>query len=308
MDLEKGLIVYKKKIKIDNINLAFIILSIYIELYMLRVFSGTFKILPLRYFFANIFILYSLIMISYSIFKSIKKTLIFLYTCIFVFLGLLNYVLIDITGSPFSFFNLFIWKSAFNSFDTFSINMNIYFCFAVFIFILNIFFICVFIKEDEWIDKISKKNILIAGIVLITIIWLLATPKLYYITNKSDYKYGTLYRFLKTTKNVTLEKPDGYSELKAKEILNKYSENTPNNEVDNPNIIVIMNESLSDINSIYKMGLESNLDFIKSKSNNTKLYSSVFGNRTANSEFEFLTGFSTTFYSEDIIPYQKYIK
>ena len=308
MDTEKEIIAYKKKIQFDNLNLVFIILSIYIELYMLRVFSGTFKTLAPMYFMINILLLYSLIMIFYSIFKKIKPTLIVIYTCIFVILGVLNYVVIDITGSPFSFFNLYIWKSALNSLDSFSINFNMYFYIAVFIFIVNMILVIFFIKEDEWVNRISKKKLFVLGVFIILTIWLFATPKLYYITNKSDYKYGTLYRFLKTTKNVSLEKPAGYSEQKVKEILDKYKDNTQINIEDKPNIIVIMNESLADINSIYNMGLENNLTFINSLSNNTKLYSTVFGNRTANSEFEFLTGFSTTFYSEDIIPYQKYIK
>lgn len=321
MDTDNKLILYNK-IKIENKNLIFIILSLYIELYILRVFSGTFKLLDTKYFIVNILILYSIFMILFFVFKKVKFTLILLNIFTLLF-GIFNYVLIDITGSPFSFFNLYLWRSALNSIEKFSVYFSSYFYFSILIFFINIIFIVFFIKEDRWLGKIDKTIFLISGLLIISIIWFFATPKLYYITNKSDNKYGTLYRFLKTTKNVSLEKPEGYSIEKVQDILKKYdiNDNELNNNIDNekeqtniteesdkPNIIVIMNESLSDINSVYKMGYDKNLEFINSLSNGTKLYSSVFGNRTANSEFEFLTGFSTVFYSEDVLPYQKYIK
>ena len=321
MDTDNKLILYNK-IKIENKNLIFIILSLYIELYILRVFSGTFKLLDTKYFIVNILILYSIFMILFFVFKKVKFTLILLNIFTLLF-GIFNYVLIDITGSPFSFFNLYLWRSALNSIEKFSVYFSSYFYFSILIFFINIIFIVFFIKEDRWLGKIDKTIFLISGLLIISIIWFFATPKLYYITNKSDNKYGTLYRFLKTTKNVSLEKPEGYSIEKVQDILKKYdiNDNELNNNIgnekeqkniteesDKPNIIVIMNESLSDINSVYKMGYDKNLEFINSLSNGTKLYSSVFGNRTANSEFEFLTGFSTVFYSEDVLPYQKYIK
>ena len=328
--------------KIENKNLLFIIICLYMDLYILRLFSGTYKLMKIKYFLLNILLIYSLFMIGYFVLRKIKFTLLSLDIFIFLF-GTFNYIIIDITGSPFSFFNLFLWKSALNSIENFSINYSIYFYIAVIAFIFNTIFIIFFIKEDKWLEKVNKNLLLVCGLLIILITWIFATPKLYYITNKSDIKYGTLYRFLKTTKNVYLEKPDGYSIEKVQEILKKYdiyddivnidsdkgksintedSNNTEkssnkendsqhiekNNENDKPNIITIMNESLSDINLVYDMGYEKNLTFINSFSNGTKLYSSVFGNRTANSEFEFLTGFSTVFYSEDILPYQKYVK
>ena len=316
--------------KIENKNLLFIIICLYMDLYILRLFSGTYKLMKIKYFLLNILLIYSLFMIGYFVLRKIKFTLLSLDIFIFLF-GTFNYIIIDITGSPFSFFNLFLWKSALNSIENFSINYSIYFYIAVIAFIFNTIFIIFIIKEDKWLEKVNKNLLLVCGLLIILITWIFATPKLYYITNKSDIKYGTLYRFLKTTKNVYLEKPDGYSIEKVQEILKKYdiyddivnkysdkeinSNNLENDsdienikENDKPNIITIMNESLSDINLVYDMGYEKNLTFINSFSNGTKLYSSVFGNRTANSEFEFLTGFSTVFYSEDILPYQKYVK
>lgn len=309
MESRKALLKINKKIKLDNKNLVLIIVSLYIQLYILQVFSGTFELYKFDYLFANIILLYSITIILFSVIKKIKLTLLITNVFTYWIFGFLNYFLIQVTDSPFSFFDIFIIKSGLNSIESFSIDYTKYFYIATFLFILNMLFIIFFISEDEWLNKLKKIPLFILGFFAIFIIWFFASPKLHYITYKSDALYGTLYRFLKTTKNVSLIKPDGYSEDKVKEILSKYSvEKNVANDENKPNIIVIMNESLSDINSVYKMGLKDNLKVIKSNSNGTTLYSSVFGNRTANSEYEFLTGFSTVFYNEDIIPYQKYIK
>ena len=77
------------------------------------------------------------------------------------------------------------------------------------------------------------------------------------------------------------------------------------------NVIVIMNESLSDLSVL--PGVESNTDampFLRSLTENTikgYAYSSVFGGTTANSEYEFLTGNTTAFLPAGTVPYQMYV-
>ena len=44
MEIRKELIKINKRNKFENKNLVFIILSLYIQLYILQVFSGTFKL------------------------------------------------------------------------------------------------------------------------------------------------------------------------------------------------------------------------------------------------------------------------
>ena len=77
------------------------------------------------------------------------------------------------------------------------------------------------------------------------------------------------------------------------------------------NVIVIMNESLSDLSVL--PGVESNTDampFLRSLTENTikgYAYSSVFGGTTANSEYEFLTGNTTAFLPAGTVPYHLYV-
>ena len=79
-----------------------------------------------------------------------------------------------------------------------------------------------------------------------------------------------------------------------------------------PNIICIMDESYTDMSSVGQF--QTNLPmrpFMDSLRDNTirgNLYVSVYGGGTANSEFEFLTGNSMSFFPSGSIPYQQYIE
>ncbi len=88
-------------------------------------------------------------------------------------------------------------------------------------------------------------------------------------------------------------------------------EDTQETEKKLPNIIAIMNESLTDFSSVG--GIETTqeiLPFISSLTENTvrgNLYVSMFGGGTANSEFEFLTGSTMQYLPLGSTPYQAYI-
>ncbi len=125
---------------------------------------------------------------------------------------------------------------------------------------------------------------------------------------------GTLTAFLMELQYISVEKPDGYEEEQAKQLLDSYgtAEEAP---LRTPNIIVIMNEAFSD--PAVLGGFETNEDympFVHSLLNgaeNTvsgRLFVSVKGGNTANTEFEYLTGSTMSFLPYGSIPYQQYVK
>lgn len=77
------------------------------------------------------------------------------------------------------------------------------------------------------------------------------------------------------------------------------------------NIIVIMNESFSDLAEVFDLETnEDPLPFFHSLTENTirgTAYSSVFGGTTANSEYEFLTGNTMAFLPEGTVPFHMYV-
>ena len=128
---------------------------------------------------------------------------------------------------------------------------------------------------------------------------------------------GLVLNFTVCLKYMKVEKPDSYSQ----ETLAALAEESPSDAADAAasadggirpvNVIVIMNESLSDLSVL--PGVETNMDampFLRSLTENTVkgyAYSSVFGGTTANSEYEFLTGNTTAFLPAGTVPYQMYV-
>lgn len=138
---------------------------------------------------------------------------------------------------------------------------------------------------------------------------------------------GMAVTFAMDLKFVAIDKPDGYSRQKAKELLDSYAgadDNSANNEAnksntvansDYPNIIVVMDEAFSDLSVLGDF--DTNTDYMpfvhsleKGNENTITGYlnTSVCGGNTADTEFEFLTGNTMAFLPVGSIPYQQYIK
>lgn len=129
---------------------------------------------------------------------------------------------------------------------------------------------------------------------------------------------------------VYVEKPEGYSEEKAKEILEEYETKVETQScvelgmlsavqtletVDFPNLIVVMNEGFSDLSVLGDFTTnEDYMPFIHSLQEGAEntitgnLEVSVCGGNTANTEFEFLTGHTMDYFPVGSIPYQQYIQ
>lgn len=126
---------------------------------------------------------------------------------------------------------------------------------------------------------------------------------------------------------IAVDKPAGYSEENARQILDEYKNDDngqkedasegldTNNNEKMPNIIVIMDEAFSDLSVLGD--LETNKDYmpfvhsLQNGADNTitgYLNVSVCGGNTADTEFEFLTGNTMAFLPAGSIPYQQYIK
>ena len=155
----------------------------------------------------------------------------------------------------------------------------------------------------------------------------LFTPTVMYERN------GFAVTFLMDMQYLKVEKPEGYSVEKAKELLENEDgldwtasdqRNNVGKEFANqkettdqlPNVIVIMDEAFSDLGVLSDEALPVNEDYmpfihsLQQGAENTRtgyLNVSVKGGNTANTEFEFLTGDTMAFLPAGSIPYQQYI-
>jgi phosphoglycerol transferase MdoB-like AlkP superfamily enzyme len=152
---------------------------------------------------------------------------------------------------------------------------------------------------------------------------------------KGTYRNGYILNFVLSIRDSYIAKPDGYSQEAIAALEEAYSGNGYSDADDNatvpadaenstdtsadadgtpskdPTIIVIMNESFSDLGVLGD--LQTNIEltpFMDSLTENTiKGYalSSVFGAKTPNSEWEFLTGNTMAFLPSGSVVYQQYI-
>lgn len=127
--------------------------------------------------------------------------------------------------------------------------------------------------------------------------------------------YGFVLNFFTNTRYLYMSKPENYDPTKIKDMLEeKEDETQPDEEFtkSTPNIICIMNESLSDLSVLGDF--ETNIDympFMSSLKKNTirgNLYVPVIGAGTSNTEFEFLTGHTTAFLPSGSNAYMLYVK
>ncbi|WP_297209385.1 LTA synthase family protein [uncultured Flavonifractor sp.] len=129
---------------------------------------------------------------------------------------------------------------------------------------------------------------------------------------------GLFLNFTVCLKYMRVEQPEGYSQRALEQLTDGTASDGGSATVADPdgmtrpvNVIVIMNESFSDLTVL--PGVETNRDampFLRSLRENTikgYAYSSVFGGTTANSEYEFLTGNTTAYLPAGTVPYQMYV-
>lgn len=132
--------------------------------------------------------------------------------------------------------------------------------------------------------------------------------------------HGALWDVIAGIPFLKLEEPEGYSKKEAQESIETVekitgsklqSENDFNGR--KPNIIMIMNESFSDLEN-FGTGLTTEteiLPFFNSLTENTirgEIVVPTYGGGTCNTEFEALTGCTMSFLPDGIFPFVSYIK
>lgn len=237
--------------------------------------------------------------------------------------GLINYYVMRFRGVPLSFSDFFSWQTALNVSMNYDYTLTLpalkalLLCGVLAILIHKLLIPSAFSLKQ----KCFFKNLLIRcttfGVTLIGITLILLNTRLLSITlSQWDYENdlrenGVLLSFAAQTRSSYVTKPFGYSEEKLTKIRTLYTDRSvfPSNL---PNIIVIMNESFADLNEI--RDFDTSLPFLETYNSlddnviKGYAYTSVFGGKTCNTEYEFLTGNTMAFLPDGSVPFQQYIK
>ena len=132
---------------------------------------------------------------------------------------------------------------------------------------------------------------------------------------KGSYRNGYILNFVLSIRDCFVAEPEGYSEEAIADLEAQYSQTSANTteetKNEKPTVIVIMSESYADLSVVGDYTTNQDVTpFYDSLTENTlKGYalSSVFGAKTPNSEWEFLTGNSMAFLPSGSVVYQQYI-
>jgi phosphoglycerol transferase MdoB-like AlkP superfamily enzyme len=132
-----------------------------------------------------------------------------------------------------------------------------------------------------------------------------------YNTYYSNKRFGMLPTFLYNLSNLYIQKPENYSKQAAVDIMNEQQvEKADNNN--RPNIVVIMDESFSDLSNVYDIETsEPMLTKLHALSDNTvkgDMLVSVYGGNTCVTEFEFLTGITSGVFQDDTVAYTQCVR
>lgn len=274
-------------------------------------------------FWFNLVIYTTLLLVIYVILNRVQYTCIIVLSAAFI-MHIANYYVWVFRGCPILAADLQSAATAFNVADNFSYSLDLTGIWGV-VYILS--FTAMLLSLKGYKGPRLKQRMYAVGACVIYICFF---NILFIQTNfvpehvKHDVwkpqrtyaKNGNALSFLMSWSSIRIEKPKNYSIEEIEKITKRYpSDNAAKTTAPGekpPNIIAIMDESLADLsyNSPIELS-EDYLPFLHSLTENTvkgKLYVSIQGANTANSEFEFLTGNSMNFLPYRSIPYNEYIK
>lgn len=238
--------------------------------------------------------------------------------------GLSNAYVVRFRTNPIVPWDLFSWKTAASVASNYDFKPDTHMVVVTILFLAGIALLQ-FVKKESGTIKIWKRLILAAAFCVVL------TGFVGKLQDESFQMSHRLYPFLftpayMTTVNgiavtfamdlayVTVGKPSGYQASEEQAVLEQYGEQETESTEELPNIVVVMNESFSDLAVLGDFTVNEDympyLHRLQQGNANTVtgyLNVSVCGGNTANTEFEFLTGNTMAFLPQGSIPYQQYI-
>lgn len=240
----------------------------------------------------------------------------------FLILGTANFFVYTFRGHELIYNDIFSWQTAANVVGNYTFPILQPVMYVLVPYVLYII-CCLRIKEDKPVVKHIAIRIavfavlaalFIGGFVVMIKGWSKVNRAQDWSDKGSRFN-GYLMNFAITVVTSFAEMPEGYSTQALDAMVNETGIDVsyPGAADDNSsNIIVIMNESYTDVRPYLPMvgGREDPTPYWRSLKENTlhgKVTTSVYGGNTPNSEYEFLTGISCGYLPMGAVPYLQYV-
>ncbi len=273
---------------------------------------------------------YLLIMsVAFAIFRKISTSVLITSIVSVVFLGTANYYVSQFRGVPILPWDLTAIGTAMDVMGGYEFKVT--FPIAVSVLASAGFYMLIskLVPKRTDISKMKKRfERLASAVIAVALILLIFPVNLMNIMGHSVWAWdqvastkliGVAANFTGNMQFLAVDKPEGYSQEAMQEIAAELAAMPQPGALgkpkEAPTIIAIMNESFTDFQTIANGNIEldnDNMPFIRSvmEDSNTisgAAYSSVIGGDTCNSEYEFLTGNSTSFLPTGSKPYQQHV-
>lgn len=235
--------------------------------------------------------------------------------------GVANYALTLFRGRPFLAIDITSIRTALNVSDSYQLTITPVFALAL-LMAVSLAALGFALgdpppQRPRWPKWTARgASALMAGtyVYLVLCTYMITNTGIFVLWDENQYAESAVMYFAITTEKLSVSEPEGYGDGALSAIADEIeSEKSPAGAVteEKPNIIVVMNESFSDLSTLGEFETSEPIaPFISSLTENTvkgHAYSSVIGGNTANSEYEFLTGDTMAFVPTGTVPYQLYV-
>lgn len=286
--------------------------------YIIEGLSGYFHFVEFRQCLINCLIIFSFYLVLKALFS---RGAYYITVISALVVGLANYYVLQFRGSEVMVTDIKSFSTAMSVAGNYIFEITAEVYTAVFITICFLFILST--ADIRWKRK-NRRVLIRLRLLYVTsgIIWGIMISNVftrfdsslfnYFMLSDSFSKLGWCYTNVFIAKYSSIQKPSNYTNKEIENILFKVNEEENDEFTVAQNIIVIMNESLSDLSIVGD--LKTNQDympFIRNLNNNAikgNLHVSTFGGGTCITEYEFLTGNSQYFLPGGSVPYSSVCK
>lgn len=318
--LSIGIMEYKKPRTTENglVLLLFSAAALSMEDFLLRHFLYGMKItyVGLEGFPAcfcrimTIFLLIGMIRILYALIGNLELCGCLVYG-MYYFINTVNYWVTELTGKDFLLSDIRLAGTVAGVINNVQVQGKSILHYVLFAGLVVLFFTAFHFAYKKWCflekKETRRKNAVFYFMVIISFLLFIRSDMVEVLNYSGATRYGTVYNLVLNINN--LKKPTHYDTF-MEDIAEKESSETKEKAEETPNIIIIMNESFSDLQMAGKF--DTNQDYMPftrqllAETPSGTAYSSVWGNNTVSSEMEVLTGIPTGLTVKGCDFYQKY--
>lgn len=258
----------------------------------------------------NVFCCLVIILVVFAITASVRLAAIIGHLALMI-LAFINYFVYQFRGNEFSFGDVKAAATGLSVASKYEFQLQPR---ALYVIILMVLFINLVRRfqiefKRKWIFRLGAAALVVALFSYISVKTENTVMESW--EQKGTYKNGYILNFALSIRDSFVSKPEGYSQEAIEALEDVYGATTQEESEDDPTIIVVMNESFADLSKVGNIQTtEPVTPFLDSISENAiKGYalSSVYGAKTPNSEWEFLTGNSMAFLPSGSVSYQQYM-